>query len=74
MGGMGFRDFRAFNLAILAKQGWRILQNPESLMAKTLKARYFRRHTVLQANVDHLPSYIWRSIHESPWILQRGGY
>ena len=73
-GGMGFRNFRAFNLSILAKQGWRILKNPDSLMARTMRARYFPRQSFLHAKTGFMPSYTWRSIHEATWMLKKGGY
>ena len=55
---MGFRNFQAFNIFMVAKQGWRILQKPDSLLAKFLKARYF----FLEADIGHNPSHAWRSI------------
>ena len=42
-GRMGFRDLRAFNLAMLAKQGWTLLHDDSSLVYQCLKARYFPR-------------------------------
>ena len=37
-GGMGFRDLRVFNRALLAKQGERIHQSPNLLIHRVLRA------------------------------------
>jgi hypothetical protein len=39
-GGLGFRDFQMFNMAMVAKQGWNMINKPNSLVAKIFKARF----------------------------------
>lgn len=51
-GGLGFRDLCAFNLALLAKQRWRLLTNPDSLLARVLEAKYYPHGNFLEANLD----------------------
>jgi hypothetical protein len=60
-GGMGFRDLQRFNLAMLAKQCWRLLCEPESLCAQVLRAKYFRSEDLLNAELKG-SSYTWQSI------------
>ena len=71
-GGMGFRDLKAFNLALLAKQGWRIQQSPGSLLHRVLKAKYFVNSSFLDAQVGKRPSYNWRSLMAAIPVLRDG--
>ncbi|XP_023881927.2 uncharacterized mitochondrial protein AtMg00310-like [Quercus suber] len=59
---MGFRDLYAFNLALLAKQAWKLVQKKDSLFYRIYKAKYFRTTTFLDAEMGHNPSYDWRSL------------
>lgn len=71
-GGLGFGDVHAFNIAMLAKQGWRLLQNPDSLCARVLKAKYFRQGDLLSAKPHEGISYTWRSILKGVKLLKKG--
>ncbi|XP_024632136.1 uncharacterized mitochondrial protein AtMg00310-like [Medicago truncatula] len=71
-GGMGFRNFKAFNIAMVAKQGWSLLSTPESLVARVFKSRYFPRSSFLGAKLGNNLSFAWRSIWNSRQILLHG--
>lgn len=68
-GGLRFRNILAFNYAMLAKQDWRILTEPNSLVAKVLKAKYFLNSSFLDAWVNLDASYCWKSICSAHRIL-----
>ena len=61
-GGMGFRDLYSFNLAMLAKQCWRLITDPDSLVARVLKAKYFPNGSILDVTPKNGSSFTWQSI------------
>lgn len=57
-GGLGFRDLQNFNKALLGKQIWRILTNPNLLLSYLLKAKYFPSECMLSCKVHENASWI----------------
>lgn len=72
-GGMGFRDFHSFNLAMLAKQVWRLLCDPYSLCAQVLREKYYPDgNKLLQAKLKSGSSYTWQSVLAGLDCFKRG--
>ncbi|XP_050238466.1 uncharacterized mitochondrial protein AtMg00310-like [Mercurialis annua] len=72
LGGMGFRKLRDFNLAMLSKQGWKLLSSPNSLVYRVFHAKYFYNSDFLNAKLGANPSYVWRSLMAAQEIVRKG--
>lgn len=71
-GGLGFRTVREMNVAMLGKQGWKFLIEPEALVTKVFKARYFPKCSFLEAGSGSNPSFVWTSIRAAQSLLREG--
>lgn len=71
-GGIGFHDLTSFNKALLAKQFWRLHLNPNSILSRTLKARYYPLTSVWESKVGNNPSFSWRSVRSSRDLVEKG--
>ena len=60
--GIGFRMIHEFNLALLAKQLWRLFQFLDSLVARVLQGKYYRLSLPFRIGTVDTPSYVWTSI------------
>lgn len=71
-GGLGFKDFRDFNMALLGKQGWRLATKSEGLASRLYKARYFPTVNFFESKIGQqfqiclekhmgskISSYVW---------------
>lgn len=71
-GGLGFRDMRLFNYALLGRQVWRLFHNKDTICYRVLSSKYFLEGDVFHPkNVDK-PSYVWTSIRAAADMLKDG--
>lgn len=66
MGNLGFRDLKLFNIAMLGRQVWRLVNHKDSLCFKVLSAKYFP-----DGNIFHLKRAISHLTHGRASLLLR---
>ncbi|CAN1794473.1 Putative ribonuclease H protein At1g65750 [Linum perenne] len=71
-GGIGFKDLHAFNLAMVGKQGWKLMTNKDALVTKIFKAKYFPKVDFLSATLRSNPSFVWHGILKTQSLLNQG--
>lgn len=71
-GGLGLKDLQAFNDALLAKQLMRLIVEPNSLMSKVMKQKYYPKGDLFHAKVTSQASWLWRSWASSRYLLHEG--
>jgi hypothetical protein len=71
-GGLGFRDYRFFNQALLARQAWRLLVFPHSLCARLFKAKYFPNAELTDTAFIQNSSPGWQGICHGLELLKKG--
>jgi hypothetical protein len=69
---MGFRDLHTFNMAILAKQCWRLMEKPDSLCSRVLRAKYYPEGNLLKTKLKPGSSFTWQSVMAGLENFKRG--
>ena len=68
-GGLGFKDFQNFNLALIGKQCWRLMIEADQLWARIIKGIYFPNSSFLNAKKGPRASWAWSSLLEGREIF-----
>lgn len=72
VGGLGFKEIEKFNDALLAKQIWHMINNPDSLSHRVFKAGFFFLDSILEAKDSFVGSYAWKSVINARDMTQKG--
>jgi len=64
---------RDLNSAFMAKLGWKLIHEPDSLWPRILRRKYCKGRMEVEAfEPGPGPSNVWKGISESKLILQKG--
>lgn len=72
MGGLGFKDLRLFNIALLGRQLWRLVHNKNTLCYQVLSSKYFPEEDPFDPKKVDKPSYVWSSFCSAASALKNG--
>ena len=76
-GGLGLKRLSLINQAMISKQFWRIQHSPNSLLARTFKAKYFPRSSLQEYKPKPHHGWTWKnivvphlpSLHQGHWLI-----
>ncbi|KAK4394374.1 hypothetical protein Sango_1908200 [Sesamum angolense] len=68
----GTMGLYSFDLAMLAKQWWRLWRYPKKLLSRVLRARYFPTGDILWASLGSRPSFTWRGLMAAHYLFCSG--
>ena len=71
-GGLGFKELQKFNIALLAKQFWRLMHVRDSLFFKVFRAKFFPNGNIMEASEKTSGSFAWRSILKAKELILLG--
>ena len=71
--GLSFKDLYTFNLAMLAKQGWRLMHNSNTLVARILKTNIYLMMIFFMPKQIVIPLLrgiaSWKELKCSNWVV-----
>lgn len=71
-GGFGFKYHIHFNTAMLGKQLWCLIEQPNTLFSQVFKGRYYMNASPLEPIRSYSPSYGWWSIIYARSLVRKG--
>ena len=60
--GVGIRNMKTMNRAMLGKQAWKMITKPSSILATTLLPKFYNKETFVKVKPKECDSWIWKSL------------